>query len=46
MVLPGVEGVIAKWASSMTSARMLKPSLAQQAVGEAREVLLHVKPKL
>ena len=33
-VLEGVEGVVTKWAYSATSARMLKPSLAQKAIGE------------
>lgn len=33
-VLPGVEGVVTKWASSFTSARMLTPALAQQHIRE------------
>ena len=32
-VLPGVEGVITKWTSSLTCARMLKPAIAQANVG-------------
>jgi D-amino peptidase len=34
-VLPGVEGVITKWTSSLTSARTLKPSVAQANIGAA-----------
>ena len=34
-VLPGVEGVITKWNHSFTSARMLKPAVAQARIGEA-----------
>lgn len=32
-VLPGVEGVVTKWTYSLTSARMLKPSVAQANIG-------------
>ena len=33
-VLPGVEGVVTKWTSSMTCARMIKPSLVQAKIAE------------
>ena len=33
-VLPKVEGVVTKWATSFTSARMLMPPVAQRLVGE------------
>jgi len=33
-VLPGVEGVVTKWACSRTSARMIKPSIVQQNIAD------------
>ena len=39
-VLEGVEGVVTKWSISRTSARMLKPSLAQAAIGEGVKAAL------
>lgn len=33
-VVEGVEGVVTKWASSFTSARMIKPSLVQKYIAE------------
>lgn len=39
-VLEGVEGVVTKWTSSFTSARMIKPSLVQKAIAEGTTAVL------